>query len=97
VYQFAVCFDVRPEDRERFIDAARELASDSLANEPGTLRFDLIADESDRHRFYVYEAYDDVEAFNAHSEGDVFQSFQAATEDMSLTPTWLFRGHSIGL
>jgi autoinducer 2-degrading protein len=66
MYQFVVSFTVQPEHRDDFVKIAQKTGRVSLANEPGSLRFEVPADESDPGLFYLNEAYADVDAFNAH-------------------------------
>lgn len=92
MYHIAVSFNVPPERRQDFIDAALEDGRESAANEPGTRRFELIADEGDQSKFYLDEAYDDLDAFNVHAEGDYFKAFFAAISAYAEGPTWLIKG-----
>jgi autoinducer 2-degrading protein len=77
VYQFLVSFTVQPEHRDDFVRAARTSGRDSLANEPGSLRFEVVADEQNPDVFYLNEAYADADAFNAHAGGPYFGAFFA--------------------
>ncbi|MGV4981458.1 putative quinol monooxygenase [Streptomyces sp. NRAIS4] len=92
MYTVAVSFTVPAERRAEFVDAALEDGRRSLADEPGTRAFDLIADAEDPDRFYLYEAYDDEAAFEAHCAGEHFARFFAAVGDWAEGPTWLVRG-----
>ena len=47
----------------------------SLVNESGTVRFDVYQDQEDPARVWVYEAYADPEAFQAHRGGASFAKF----------------------
>ncbi|MEU1621634.1 putative quinol monooxygenase [Streptomyces sp. NPDC008238] len=96
MYQFLVSFTVRPEHRDDFVRAARKAARDSLANEPGSHRFEVIADEEDPDVFYLNEVYADVEAFNVHAGGPYFAEFFAAAGGYAQGPTWLMRGNHVG-
>jgi len=95
MYNVAVHFDVAPENQEAFIAAALKDGRESGAHEPGTRRFELIRDESDPNRFYLNEAYDDLEAFNVHAEGPYFKEFFEAIGPIAVGPTWLIRGNRI--
>jgi autoinducer 2-degrading protein len=95
MYNIAVSFKVPSEHREDFINAALEDGRDSGANEPGTLRFELIADESDPNTFYLNEAYEDLDAFNAHADGEYFKEFFAAIGAYAEGPTWLIKGNRV--
>jgi catechol 2,3-dioxygenase-like lactoylglutathione lyase family enzyme/quinol monooxygenase YgiN len=73
MYTIAVSFKIPHEHREDFIKAALKDGRDSGANEPGTLRFELIADETDPNTFYLNEAYEDLDAFNPARQRQVLQ------------------------
>ncbi|MER7812048.1 putative quinol monooxygenase [Streptomyces sp900116325] len=96
MYQFLVSFTVPPEHRDDFVRAAQRTARDSLANEPGSLRFELLADEENPDLFYLNEAYADVDAFNAHASGPHFAAFFAEASTYAQGPTWLMKGNLIG-
>jgi len=70
-------FQIKPKHRQDFIKAALQDGRNSRLNEPGTLRFELVQDESNPNRFYLSEAYKDKEAFDAHKKGRFFQEFFA--------------------
>jgi autoinducer 2-degrading protein len=95
VYQFLVSFTVQPEHRDDFVRAARKTARDSLANEPGSHRFEVVADEKDPDLFYLNEVYADLDAFNAHAVGPYFSAFFAEAGAYAEGPTWLMRGNVI--
>ncbi|MGI5499649.1 putative quinol monooxygenase [Lentzea sp. CA-135723] len=92
MYQFLVSFTVQPDHREDFVKVARRTAEDSLANEPGSLRFEVIADEENPDLFYLNEVYADVEAFQAHAGGPYFGAFFAEASAYAEGPTWLMKG-----
>ncbi len=66
-------FDIKPEHREAFIQTVVEHGRAAVPTEPGTLRFDVIVDQDDPNRIFLYEAYADPEAFNAHLAGESHQ------------------------
>ena len=96
MYQFLVSFTVQPEHRDDFVRAANKTAHDSLANEPGSKRFEVIADEKNPDLFYLNEVYADLDAFNAHASGPYFKAFFAEASTYAEGPTWLMRGNVIG-
>lgn len=49
-----------------FIDGMREQARGFVDDEPGCLRFDVIQDEGDPSRIWLYEVYRDEAAFQQH-------------------------------
>lgn len=95
MYQFLVSFTVQPEHRDDFVRAAGRTARDSLANEPGSHRFEVIADEQNADVFYLNEVYKDVEAFHAHAGGPYFAAFFAEAGAYAQGPTWLMRGNLV--
>jgi autoinducer 2-degrading protein len=95
MYHIAVHFDVKPEHRDDFIAAALEDGRNSAADEPGTRRFELIADESNPNRFYLNEAYDDAAAFDVHGKGPHFARFFKLISSYVEGPTWLIKGNRI--
>ncbi|GAA1965230.1 putative quinol monooxygenase [Catenulispora subtropica] len=95
MYHIAVSFDVPAEHHEAFIAAALEDGRNSAADEPGTRRFELIRDEEDPDRFYLNEAYDDPEAFQAHVDGKHFARFFEIISPFAVGPTWLIKGTTI--
>lgn len=70
-------FQIKPKHRQDFIKAALQDGHNSLLHEreQGTLRFELVEDESDPNRFYLSEAYKDKAAFEAHKKGRFFRDF----------------------
>lgn len=96
MFQFLVSFTVQPERRDDFVRAARRTGRDSLANEPGSQRFEVIADEQNPDVFYLNEVYTDVDAFNAHAGGPYFTAFFAEASQYAEGPTWLMRGNLVG-
>ncbi|GLW12988.1 hypothetical protein Misp01_81160 [Microtetraspora sp. NBRC 13810] len=96
MYQFLVSFTVRPERRDDFVRAARRAARDSVANEPGSHRFEVIADEKNPDLFYLNEVYADLDAFNTHAAGPYFGAFFAEAGAYAEGPTWLMRGNVVG-
>ncbi|AWS43229.1 putative quinol monooxygenase [Streptosporangium sp. 'caverna'] len=95
MYQFLVSFTVRPEHRDDFVRVAKKTARDSLANEPGSHRFEVIADEKNPDLFYLNEVYADLDAFNTHAGGPYFGAFFAEAGTYAEGPTWLMRGNLI--
>ncbi|MFE9428922.1 putative quinol monooxygenase [Kitasatospora sp. NPDC006697] len=95
MYQVAVAFEVAADRREDFIAAVLEDSRRSTADEPGTLRFELVEDDERPTRFYLNEAYEDEAAFIAHCEGPNFQRFFETVQGYAQGPSWLLRGSLI--
>jgi autoinducer 2-degrading protein len=95
MYHIAVSFTIPAERREEFIEAALEDGRNSSADEPGTHRFELIADAEDPNLFYLNEAYADEEAFDVHCKGEHFTKFFAIIGEFAAGPTWLIKGTAL--
>lgn len=59
---------VKPERRAEFLEVIKHDAMHSEHDEPGCLRFDVLQDADDDHKFYFYEVYKDEAARAAHRE-----------------------------
>jgi autoinducer 2-degrading protein len=95
MYQMVAAFEVPAENHQNFIDAALENQRDALANEPGTLRFELIRDREHPDRFYLNEAYQDEAAFEVHREGAYFDRFCDLVDRFATRPITLLTGTCI--
>jgi (4S)-4-hydroxy-5-phosphonooxypentane-2,3-dione isomerase len=95
MYHIASYFDVPADRREDFVAAAIEDGRDSVANEPGTLRFELIQDEKTPTRFYLDEAYADREAFEVHATGPHYAKFFSLIEGYLQSKCELIKGMTI--
>lgn len=67
---------VRPGHRSAFLTGILANASASVRDEPGCLRFDVVADGSDPEVFWVYEVFADEEALRAHRRTPHFSAWQ---------------------
>ncbi len=94
MYVLLVQVDVKPEHRDAFVTAAGEHARRARQNEPGTIRFDVITDETDPNRLYYYEVYVDKAAFDAHAKGESIVTFRAETQGWSNGTTIVRRGET---
>ncbi|MBF6638799.1 (4S)-4-hydroxy-5-phosphonooxypentane-2,3-dione isomerase [Rouxiella silvae] len=54
--------------------------------EPGNLRFDVLQDSEIATRFYIYEAYRDLEAVNAHKQTPHYLACVEALEALMTEP-----------
>ena len=64
-----------------------EDARESLKNEPGCLRFDVLQDEEDENHFHPYEVYRDPAEFDAHLRTPHFLKYRDATTAVFSEPT----------
>lgn len=95
MYHITASFKVPADQHEEFVDATLADARESLANESGTLRFELIKDLHDERVFYLNEAYADEAAFAAHCSGPYYEKFQEMTRRLGLKATDLIKGTRI--
>ena len=91
-YTLLVTCRIKPEHRDAFIAALLDDARGSVANEPGCVRFDVIADEEDPNRIHLYEVYRDRAAFDAHLQTPHFLRWRATTQDWFAEPPPACRG-----
>jgi (4S)-4-hydroxy-5-phosphonooxypentane-2,3-dione isomerase len=78
-----VALRVRPGKAAEFEAAIAANAAASLRDEPGCLRFDVLRDTADPHRYLLYECYRDEEAFTvAHCGSAHFAAWRAVAGDL---------------
>jgi quinol monooxygenase YgiN len=80
-----VKIQVKPECVERFMEATRENAKNSLS-EPGIARFDLVQQQDDPTRFVLVEVYRDAEAPLRHKETAHYARWRDTVESMMAVP-----------
>ncbi len=68
MYALIVSLKIKPDQRERFLEAIEDDATCSVRDEPGCLRFNVLQDEADENRFYFFEVYRDKDALAAHQQ-----------------------------
>lgn len=90
-----VTIQIQPEHREAFIESMLDDARGSVQNEPGCLRFDVIQDESDPNRIYLYEVYRDEAAFEQHTQAPHFIRWRDTVENWYAQPTVVCRGSNL--
>ena len=71
--------EVRPDRVEAYVAATLANAAQT-ALEPKNLRFDVLSDPEDPHRFVLYEVYVDKAAQQAHLSSAHFQIGKAAVK-----------------
>jgi (4S)-4-hydroxy-5-phosphonooxypentane-2,3-dione isomerase len=83
-YIITVEFDVAADNIDQFIDLIIQNASRSKVDEPGCRRFDVLrpTGHSEEFTVFLYEIYDDFDAFNAHVASPHFQAFDSLTKTM---------------
>jgi quinol monooxygenase YgiN len=55
-----------------------------LQNEPGTLQFDFSRVRNDDTKLFVYEVYEDKNAFKAHAEGSSLKKLDADIQKLAI-------------
>jgi autoinducer 2-degrading protein len=83
MYVVTVNFSVHLSHLTEFMAAMRRNARDSLALEPGCLRFDVCDSGHEDGTVFLYEVYESREDFELHLAADHFLSFA------SVTSTWV--------
>ena len=80
MFALIVSVRVKPEMRERFLEAIEDDSICSVRDEPGCVRFDVLQDQEDPDRYYFYEVYHDEAAFKAHTQTPHLARWRAASE-----------------
>jgi quinol monooxygenase YgiN len=74
---------VKPEGRQRFLEAIEVDQRDSEGNEPGCLRFNVLQDERDEDTYYFYEVYKDQAALDAHRTMPHYKVWQGVADTLA--------------
>ena len=82
-FALIVRFEIAEVHRAAFLAAVQANAAQSVADEPGCLRFDVLAPlERDGTEVLLYEIYADRAALDHHLTTGHYQSFDATTRSM---------------
>ena len=73
---------IQPGKSKEFMPLVLENARQSLADEPGCRRFDVLLPAEGTDRVVLYEIYDGEDAYDAHRTTDHYIEFKAATRDL---------------
>jgi autoinducer 2-degrading protein len=73
---------VKPEQRQRFLQAIEHDALGSERDEPGCLRFNVLQDRADQNVYYFYEVYLDEAALEAHRAAPHYDVWRAAAVEV---------------
>jgi len=65
-YAVTVVFDIKPGRMDEFMQHILNNARCSVRDEPGCRQFDVCTDQGEPNTVFLYELYDDLEAFEAH-------------------------------
>ncbi len=73
---------IKPEMRQRFLDAIEVDAVGSEKDEPGCVRFNVLQDDSDKNIYYFYEVYRDQAAVEEHRAAPHYVVWKAAADTL---------------
>ncbi len=73
---------IKPELRQRFLEAIEVDALGSERDEPGCLRFNVLHDAQDENVYYFYEVYKDQAAIEAHRAMPHYEVWRAAADTL---------------
>lgn len=76
-FAIAVIFTIKPEHVDDFRKRVSQQARDSVSKEEGCIQFDVLADESDPNKIFLYETYVDADALVTHRSTEHFADFTA--------------------
>jgi autoinducer 2-degrading protein len=74
--------NVKPERLDDFLALIKYDAEHSENDEPGCVRFDVLRDTENPHRFFYYEVYKDEAARLAHRETPHYAHYAKESADM---------------
>jgi quinol monooxygenase YgiN len=81
MFVVTVEFEVRRPFADAFLAAVRTNAMLSRRGEPGCRQFDVCVAPDDASRLFLYEIYDDPDAFAVHVRTEHFAQFDAEVRD----------------
>ncbi|WP_297837197.1 putative quinol monooxygenase [uncultured Roseibium sp.] len=82
MYAVTVVFQIKAEAVEDFLPLMIANAEASLKDEPGCRQFDVCTDPDRPGDVFLYELYDDADAFQVHLQTPHFKSFDAKVAGM---------------
>lgn len=71
---------VKPDQRQRFLDAIEVDALGSEKDEPGCFRFNVLQDAADENTYYFYEVYQDQAALEVHRAAPHYQVWREVAD-----------------
>ncbi len=81
MYVVSVTFDIFPDRMDEFMPLMLSNAATSRVDEPGCRQFDVCRNGTDP-RVFLYEVYDNADAFQQHLETSHFKEFDKAAASM---------------
>ncbi len=95
MYVLVVTIHIKPGCADRFVAAMLDDACGSVGSEPGCVRFDVIQDEKEPNRIYLYEVYKDRAAFDFHMTTPHFLRWNETVRDWLASPPVVGAGPNI--
>ena len=74
-------FPIKPDKRDKALDVVTDIVEHSQA-EAGTIDYRATIDVNDQNVIRFLEQYEDAAAFEAHSQSDHFQEFEAMLPEL---------------
>lgn len=71
---------IAPGKRTEYLKPLRAHAKRCLANEPGTLQFEILVPQEEPDTLMLYEVYASADAFEAHWNGESMKQVRRDTE-----------------
>ncbi len=81
-YAVCVTFKIHHDHIDAFLPLMQTNAAQSLRDEPGCQRFDVLTDADRPGEVFLYELYDHLEAFQMHLGSPHFKAFETAAAPM---------------
>lgn len=97
MFVIVVLCRVQPEHVEAFIEASLDDARHSVLDEPGCLRFDLVQDDEEPTKIWLYEIYQDRAAFDHHLTTPHLHRWRSQVQEWFAEPPQASIGHSLFL
>ena len=82
MYVVIAPIEIKAGYKEQYVKELIDDARDSLKDEPGCLRFDIIQDAAEPNRIWLYEVFKDQAAFQAHTQTPQSMKFRDATKGL---------------
>ena len=82
MFSILVAINIKPEQRNAFIEASTTEAQGSVKGEPELFQFQMLVDDTNPNRFYFFEIFKNEDAFNFHLKTEVFKTWWNTVEEM---------------
>ena len=96
---FAILFRAlaKPGKRQDLLDYLKRNSKYCKDYEPRTLNFDILQDPENKNAFYIYEAYEDSEAFKEHQKHPPYREWDKRLKNELVAASKdIFKGEPLG-